>query len=54
VVFTSNLHRNEGTKSKENRGWYEISTVKHSTTNFEVGHVVAKSTAALKMFVKFN
>jgi len=27
-----------------------ISTVKHSTTNFEVVHTVPKSTVALKMF----
>jgi len=32
----------------------KINTVKHSSTNFEVGHTVAKSTVALKMFVKFN
>jgi len=31
-----------------------MSTVKHSTPNFEFGHTAAKSTVSLKMFVKFN
>jgi len=46
--------KTKGTKSKESRGGYKISTVKHSTTNFEVGHTIAKSTVALKMLVEFH
>jgi len=46
--FSSSSHQNQGTKSKESREGYRISTVKHSTTNFEVGHTVEKTGAALK------
>ena len=52
--FTSCSHQNEGTKSKESRGWYEISTVKQSSTNLDDGHTAAKPIVALKKFVKCN
>ena len=54
VFFSSRSHQNVGTKSKDSRVWWKISIVKHSITNFEVGHTVANSTVVLKLFVKFN
>jgi len=37
-----------------NHEFQTLNHVKHSTTNFEVGHKVEKSTVALKIFAKFN
>ena len=35
---SSSSHQNGGTKSNYSRAWQKVSTVKHLTTNFEVGH----------------
>ena len=52
--FSSSSHQTGDTKSKQSRTGNKISSAKHSTMTFEVGHRVAKFTVALKIFAKFN